>query len=118
MSIKEQTLKAWRGTDETDNSRVVMFGLHNVDTDELEACVCMDDREDDPCALAQLPELFKLYWSMGAFKLGRPEQIALDFLKRPDTALLWAEQVETQYVHGDGTPVEDESGAPVGVTIH
>lgn len=118
MSIKEQTLKAWRGTDPDEGHRIALFGLHNVDTDELEACVCMDDREEDPCALAGVPELFKLYWSMGAFKLGAPRQIALDFLQRPDTTLLWSEQVETQYVHGDGTPAEDESGSPTGVTIH
>lgn len=116
MSIKEQTLKAWRGTDETDNTRVVVFGLHNVDTDALEACVCMSDPVEDPCALADVPELFKLYWSMGAFKLGAPQQIALDFLQRPDTTLLWSEQVETQHVDGNGEPVEDE--APANTTIH
>lgn len=116
MSIKEQTLKAWRGTDPDEGHRIVLFGLHDVDTDELEACVCMNDHIEDPCPLTGVPDLFKFYWSMGMFKLGAPQQIALDFLKRPDTTLLWAEQVETQYVHGNGEPVEDE--APANTTIH
>lgn len=117
MSTKSQILKAWRGTDPEAGDRVVVFGLHNPTTDTLEACVCMGDPEDDPCALAAIPELFKLYWSMNMCKLGAPEQIALDFLKQPDTVLLWYEEVETQHVHGDGTPVEDDS-APTGTTIH
>lgn len=117
MSIKSQILKAWRGIDPQEGDRVVVFGLHDPDTDALEACVCLDDPEDEPSQLAAIPDLFKLYWSAGLFKLGAPQQIALDFLKQPDTVLLWSEEVETQHVHGDGTPVEDDS-APTGTTIH
>jgi hypothetical protein len=117
MSISTQTLKCWRGTDPDEGDRVVVFGLHNADTDALEACVCMDDPIDNPCQLADSPDLFKLYWSMEAFRLGHPQQIALDFLKRDDTVLLWSEKVETQHVQADGTPFEDDTPAP-GATIH
>jgi hypothetical protein len=109
MSIKTQILKAWRGTDPEKNDRVAVFGLHNIDTDVLEACVCIDDPADNPCTLADLPDLFKLYWQMGAFKMGAPQQIALDFLKRPDTVLQWAEEVETEHVDKDGVPIPDDA---------
>lgn len=107
MSIEKLTLKAYRGTDPEDGSKCAMFGLHDPETDALKACCCIEDNEGSKQFIEE-PESFKTVWGLGIVKLGIPKQIAIDFLTRPDTVLLWSEDILTQYVPGaDERPTEE-----------
>lgn len=97
MSEETLILKAQSGTDPEKGDKVLVFTLHDPESDEYKACICFDHDEVSQ-QYADMPDTFKLIWQAGLIKLGRPEPIALAFLAQPDNVVLWAEPVVTEFV--------------------